>query len=76
MNTTFLISDYKYSQKLGNNAFLANFAPTKAGRTAAQPSGCEESPDRKGHPAAESAEGSNLLAAAEENNRRKARVRT
>ena len=40
----------------------------KAGRSAA-PKG-EESPDRKGHPAAEIADGSNLIWAVTENNRR------
>lgn len=40
------------------------------GRSAAVLSGTEESPDRAGHPAVESAEGSNFLQSVTENNRR------
>ena len=40
-----------------------------AGRAAARPQGREESPDRKGHPPAEIAEGSNLFGTVTENNR-------
>jgi len=54
-----------------NTTFFVPLQPKKVGRSAAPLSGGEESPDRKGRRAAESADGSNLMGAVTEKNRRK-----
>ena len=59
---------------LTRNTYLRKmriFAADYKGKTICRATCGEESPDRAGHPAAESADGSNLIRSVTENNRRK-----